>query len=85
MSFTIKSSFLEAFNLYISQRDSLKAKISSFINQKEMVESLNEKLDELALKLGVIREQMDDYDVPSKGIDGYNELIAQYAKDRKRL
>ena len=79
----LKSSFLEAFSIYISQRDRLKAKISSFVNQKAMVESLNAQLDELALKLSEIREQMDDYDVPDKGIDGYNELIAQYAKIEK--
>ncbi|MBQ1388243.1 MAG: recombinase family protein, partial [Clostridia bacterium] len=79
----LKSSFLEAFNIYISQRDRLKAKISSFINQKGMIESLNAQLDEFALKLSEIREQMDDYDVPDKGIDGYNELIAQYANIEK--
>ena len=79
----LKSSFLEAFNIYISQRDRLKAKISSVINQKAMVESLNAQLDEFALKLSEIREQMDDYDVPDKGIDGYNELIAQYANIEK--
>ena len=48
-----------------------------------MVESLNAQLDEFALKLSEIREQMDNYDVPDKGIDGYNELIAQYAKIEK--
>ena len=79
----LKSSFLEAFNIYISQRDRLKAKISSFINQKGMVESLNAQLDEFALKLSEIRVQMDDYDVHDKGIDGYNELIAQYANIEK--
>ena len=79
----LKSSFLQAFNIYISQRDRLKAKISSFINQKAMVESLNAQLDELTLKLSEIREQMDDYDVSDKGIDGYNNLIAQYANIEK--
>ena len=63
----LKSSFLEAFNLYIAQRDRLKAKISSFINQKEMVESLNAQLDEFVLKLSAIREQMDRYSVSKNG------------------
>lgn len=48
-----------------------------------MVESLNAQLDGLELKLSEIREQMDDYDIPDKGIDGYNELIAQYTKIEK--
>ena len=79
----LKSSFLEAFNLYIAQRDRLKAKISSFINQKEMVENLNSQLDELAVRLSAIREQMDRYSVSENGIAGYNELIAEYAKIEK--
>ena len=79
----LKSSFLEAFNIYISQRDRLKAKISSFINQKGMVESLNAQLDEFVLKLSAIRDQMDRYSVSENGIARYNKLIAEYANIEK--
>ena len=79
----LKSSFLEAFNLYLSQRDRMKARISSFINQKGMIESLNAQLDEFVLKLSAIREQMDRYSVSENGIAGYNDFIAQYANIEK--
>ena len=60
-----------------------KAKISSFVNQKGMVESLNAQLDELALKLSAIRDQWIGIAFPKMELQDTTSLLLNMQISRR--
>lgn len=74
----IKSSFVKAFNELLTHRDEIMIRTLKNADRGAETKRKNLRIDKLNDTLDHLRVLMDDYPVREKGIDGYNELIAEY-------